>query len=285
MNSIFALPEIRNWSTAPNESGLRALESGKIVFLPNLSFPLSPSEARFLTPTISDGKSKNVSFDPNTGRAKGTNLAGAELNAIEAMMARYHAATRVFLSVIFPAYASELISGRTSFRPVAIDDRPTSWRKDDRRLHVDAFPSQPVGDLRILRVFSNVNPSGRSRDWLVGEEFRTVAAHFAPSHRRPIPGAAWVMEQLGLTKSRRTPYDSLMLHLHDSMKRDLAYQASVAKESVAFPAMSSWLVYTDIVSHAALGGQHVLEQTFYVPLAAMDMPEKAPQRLLAMISA
>lgn len=284
MNALFALPEIRDWSAMPNESALRALESGRVLFLPNLPFAIEPHEARFLTPSISDGKSKNVSFDPASGCAKGTSLTGGDLSAIESMMARYHARTRRFVSAIFPDYASHLISGRTSFRPVAIDDRPTSWRKDDRRLHVDAFPSQPVGDLRILRMFSNVNPSGRSRDWLVGEEFPAVARHFASGHRPPLPGMAWAMERLGLTKSRRTPYDSLMLHLHDSMKRDLDYQAGVAKESVAFPAMSSWLVYTDLVSHAALGGQHVLEQTFYLPLAAMDAPEKAPQRILAMIS-
>jgi hypothetical protein len=285
MDNVLTVSEIREWSAAPNEAAMRALESGQILFLPNLSFALEASEARFLTPTVSDGKSKNVSFDPKSGQAKGTSLTGTDLTGLETMMTRYHAETRAFLSALFPNYAAHLISGRTSFRPVAIDGRPTSWRRDDRRLHVDAFPSQPVGDLRILRMFSNVNPSGRSRDWLVGENFRSVAAHFAPSHRRPIPGAAWAMERLGLTKSRRMFYDSLMLHLHDSMKRDLDYQTSVTKESVAFPAKSSWLVYTDVVSHAALGGQHVLEQTFYLPLAAMDAPEKAPQNILAMISA
>ena len=37
---------------------------------------------------------------------------------------------------------------------------------------------------------------------------------------------------------------------------------------VAFPAGSSWLVFTDQVLHAALGGEFALEQTFHLDVAA-----------------
>ena len=47
---------------------------------------------------------------------------------------------------------------RTSYRPQPAVGRDVSWRKDDSRLHVDAFPSRPNRGERILRVFSNVNP-------------------------------------------------------------------------------------------------------------------------------
>ena len=36
--------------------------------------------------------------------------------------------------------------------------RRTSWRKDDTRLHVDAFPTRPMRGRRIMRLFSNVHP-------------------------------------------------------------------------------------------------------------------------------
>lgn len=44
-------------------------------------------------------------------------------------------------------------------------------RADDRRLHVDAFPTRPNYGERILRVFANVNPAGVPRAWRVGEPF------------------------------------------------------------------------------------------------------------------
>ena len=49
---------------------------------------------------------------------------------------------------------------RTSFRPGAIETRALSPRKDDKRLHVDAFPSSPVQGRRIFRVFTNAHPAG-----------------------------------------------------------------------------------------------------------------------------
>ena len=55
-----------------------------------------------------------------------------------------------------------------------------SWRADDRRLHVDAFPSRPNYGERILRVFTNVNPDGEPRVWRVGEPFEAVARRFLP---------------------------------------------------------------------------------------------------------
>ena len=56
-----------------------------------------------------------------------------------------------------------------------------------------------------------------------------------------------------------------MLHIHDTMKGDAEYQKRVSQEQIDFPPGSSWIVYTDQVSHAALSGQHVMEQTFHLP--------------------
>jgi len=66
------------------------------------------------------------------------------------------------------------------------------------------------------------------------------------------------------------------LHLHDTMKLDDVYQAQVEKVQIDFPAKSTWIVFTDHVSHAALSGQHLLEQTFYLPADKMATPDHSP---------
>ena len=54
---------------------------------------------------------------------------------------------------------------------------------------MDSFsrPSPTHGE-RILRVFCNVNPSGKPRVWKVGEPFEKVAERFLAGRRPPIPG-------------------------------------------------------------------------------------------------
>ena len=80
------------------------------------------------------------------------------------------------------------------------------------------------------------------------------------------------------TKTLRSAYDHYQLKLHDAMKLDDAYQQSVSKQPVDFPAQSTWIVFTDQVSHAALSGRFLLEQTFYLPVEAMANPELSPAR-------
>ena len=84
------------------------------------------------------------------------------------------------------------------------------------------------------------------------------------------------MHLLKATKTLRSAYDHIMIQLHDRMKLNNDYQKNVTKTPVWFPAMSTWIVFTDQVSHAALGGQYLLEQTFYLPVEAMAQPEHSP---------
>jgi hypothetical protein len=64
------------------------------------------------------------------------------------------------------------------------------------------------------------------------------------------------------------------------MKLDDKYQEQVSKTRFDFPAQSSWIVFTDQVSHAALSGQYLLEQTFYLPVEHMNEPALSPQHVL-----
>jgi len=96
----------------------------------------------------------------------------------------------------------------------------------------------------------------------------------------PLVGAHSLLKLFGLTKKKRTLYDHYMLSIHNSMKRDETYQKSAIQEKMEFPSNSSWIVFTDLVSHAALSGQHLLEQTFYLPAEKQLKPDLAPLKKL-----
>ena len=254
------------------------MENGKVLYCPDLAFALFGAEQRFLDPAALGDKAKSLAFDPVSGILKHART--DDNNELSAMMRRYADSARGLIGALFPQYANELEIGRTSFRPVGIKGRGTSIAKDDTLLHIDAFPSSPVGERRILRVFSNVNAKGEPRHWRLGEPFADVAKRFYPKMPRPVPGSAWLMEKIGLTRGYRTAYDHAMLAIHDSMKRASDYQQHVSHSDFHFPPGSTWIVFTDMVSHAALSGQHLFEQTFYLPVSAMADPGKAPLRVL-----
>jgi hypothetical protein len=266
-------PEMRS-------QALAALEAGKVLVLPNLPFAVEPSEAKFLTPAIAGADRKNISFDPKSGKVSNAKLADADAVALAAMIDRFGRGADGLLRDLLPRYAPFLIRGRTSYRPSEIEGRLYSPRKDDTRLHVDAFPSRPLQGRRILRVFANVADDGAARRWRVGEPFASFAEKYLPRIKPPTPGAAWLLARLGITKGRRSAYDHYMLGLHDFAKLSADYQAKGDKLDVHFNAGTTWLCFTDQVLHAALSGHAALEQTFYLPVEAMETPSTAPLRVL-----
>ena len=255
------------------------LEAGAVLFLPELSFDVRPGERPHFSPSIA--VAKNVSFDPATGRLGGVAKVDESLTT---MLSRFSEAAGSLASALFPGYRGRLERARASFRPAEIAGRQTTWRHDDTRLHIDSFPATPVQGRRILRVFSNVNPDGRHRSWRVGEPFEEVAGRFGRQLRLPLPFSGSLLRLAGITKSRRSPYDALMLQLHDRMKADLTYQKQARQTSVDFPAGSTWIAFTDCVSHAAMAGQYQLEQTFLLPVDAMQEPARSPLRILERIT-
>ena len=281
---VVARVGVTDWSGpfAPElqRRAIDALEQGKVLWFPALAFALEESEQALLSPALSDGKAKNISLDPATGACQGMNAAPELAARVAAMMERFARAATDLIIGLFPGYGSGLERARTSYRPVEIEGRRYSALKDDKLLHIDAFPSRPTQGRRILRLFTNVDPEGKLRLWHVGEPFEAFARRFAARVRPPLPGEGWLLERLGITKGRRGAYDHLMLGLHNDGKRDTAYQLAAAKAALAFPPGSTWLCYTDQVLHAALGGQFALEQTFHLSLEAMADAERSPLRVL-----
>jgi hypothetical protein len=280
MSAILTL-DLTGWRPAltpeAQRSMVRAIEDGAVVVLPHVNFALEPGEARFLSPEWSDGRAKNVSVD---GAAlKGARGSRADLAALAAMISRFAGQAAELVKTLFPRYAPHATRARTSYRPQPAVGRDVSWRKDDSRLHIDAFPSRPSRGERILRVFSNINPSA-PRVWRVGEPFEAMAATFLPRIARPLPGGAAALAALRVTRGVRSEYDHLMLGLHDRAKADLAYQRDCAQQTVRFEPGTTWLCFSDQVMHAAVSGQYMLEQTIHLPMAALYDPSRSPLAIL-----
>jgi len=266
------------------QQAIKSLEDGRIIYFPELAFTLSQEEQQFLSPDFNDPHTKNISYHAKTNKLWGVqHVSDQQHQQLKKLLSRFSEHAFSLIKGILPHYAMQLMIARTSYRPVQITGRITSYRKDDKRLHIDAFPSAPNQGKRILRVFCNINPHGEDRVWRVGEPFDKVANQFIPRIRKPIPGSATLLRLLKITKSYRTLYDHYMLQMHNLMKADEAYQANADQQEIRFKPGSTWIVQTDDVSHAAMQGQYLLEQTFYLPVKAMQNEDKSPLRILEKI--
>lgn len=264
------------------QQAIQSLENGRIIYFPELAFKLTSEEQPFLSPDFADPHSKNISFYNN--KLWGVqHVSDKQHQQLKSLLSRFSQHAFNLIKHLLPRYSMQLTIARTSYRPVQITGRITSYRKDDKRLHVDAFPSAPNQGKRILRVFCNINPHGEDRIWRVGEPFDKVANRFIPQINKPIRGISSLLRLLKITKSYRTLYDHYMLQMHNLMKADEEYQKTADQQEIRFKPGSTWIVQTDDVSHAAMQGQYVLEQTFYLPVKAMQDENRSPLRILEKI--
>ncbi len=275
---------LESWQDAVSASiqqqAIKALEEGKVLYFPFLPFSLTPQEPPLLSPAKAHPKAKNISYDVRSDKLAGMQCSEDEARHLKALIKRFALDSRKLMENLFPAYAPHLQQARTSFRPVEIIGRKTSLKKDDTLLHVDSFPATPTKGNRILRVFSNINREGKPRVWRLGEPFPDVVKSMAPRARKPLPGIRSLLKWFKITKDYRTLYDHYMLQIHDNMKADGLYQNNVLQEEFHFPPGSTWIVYTDQASHAAMSGQHLLEQTFHLPSRAMQNHAGTPLAIL-----
>ncbi len=284
MNKLIHSVELQDWQpnndTRSDHGIVDSLEANQLISFPQLSFDLLAEERPLLSEKILSGKRKNISFDKYSQRIGGLNDQYSTAIARN-MMRRFAQHSEHLLHLILPHYQDQLIPGRTSFRPAEVTGRQSSsYRSDDTLLHVDAFPSTPMQNLRILRFFANVNPNSKPRTWRIGEPFEQLAQHFAKKMKAPFPGSSKCLQLLHLTRKYRTRYDHYMLQLHNKMKADSDYQKNVSQQTIELPANSCWMVFTDSVSHAAMAGQYCFEQTFYLPVDAMKNSKQSPQHIM-----
>lgn len=288
MHLLHPLPHT-HWSDelslAQSAPLIRALERSKVLYLPDLKFELFKREQAFLTSRCADGKSKNISLDPHSGRVRHSSLLGEDQHALGQCMARFAGQAHTLVAGLFPCYAKHLRPGMTSYRPIEVSTRAYAVHQNDRLLHIDAFASRPTGGDRILRVFCNIHPQGQARVWRLGEIlFSDVVRHFLPRLTAPWPFSAWLMQAVGATRGRRTLYDHFMLQLHNLCKEDGKFQFNCPSQTLDFPSGSTWIAFSDSVCHAVVSGQFVLEQTFYLPVAAMQDTRQSPLHILGDIT-
>lgn len=282
-------------TSAPHEEWCAQLEAGGILYFPQTPVPLPAADLEFLLgqQQTSSSLHKNIAYKPDKDKLSGMDEKAAgqgELHHMHQVMRRYSASVQNFLAEFLAPYQKRWRLDYASFRPLEEKGRDLPVRRRNDLLHCDAFPTRPTHGWRILRFFNNIHPS-RTRDWVVGEPFGRVVGQFAPAKLavpRPDGSLARAGKQLaqatGLTglvpQWKRGPYDEFMMRLHNTMKEDSAFQASCVREEVCFAPGSSWMVYTETVPHAVLGGQYALEQTFLVDPAAMVTRESAPIAIL-----
>ncbi|MEH4989285.1 Kdo hydroxylase family protein [Enterobacter ludwigii] len=275
--SVLTLPFTDPNIPEPDPAVQGSLEQGNVLYLPKMVFPMTREERDLLTPSLVSPRRKNISYQPELQKISGV-ADDSRVAAVKHLTERYYRFTIRLLNALLPGYRNAFLQPQTSLRlhPVTAWRDTTSWRKDDTRLHVDAFPSRPVHGNRILRVFSNINPDGEPRIWRTGETFDSLAARFLPSLSPWYPLVSTLQAILGITKSRRSHYDHLMLELHNRMKSDHDYQQRGVQQVTEFASGSTWICFSDQTPHAAVSGQFMLEQTFLLPVKVMHHPQLSP---------
>ena len=266
------------------------LEAGNILFFAKMPFEMPAAHIELLLGQRQSGAGyhKNIAYRPAEDRLIGyAERDAARIGQLHAAMRSYSESAVRFASQFLAPYAPAWRVDFTSFRPQEEEGRALRLHARNDLLHVDSFPGRPSNGDRILRLFTNINPR-EPRVWITSETFDALAARFAGSPGLPAPQRPSAIEgkllslarAAGFKKLARPPYDQWMLRLHHFLKENQEFQAQTPRTRWEFPPQSTWMVFTDMVSHAVLHGQFALEQTFLISRGSLVNPEMAPVRIL-----
>jgi len=266
------------------------LERGEILFFRELPFFFSEEDRAFLVQQEWSELRlhKNVSYRPEEDSLRGVTGDAATIGRVQSIFRNYSAHVLDFLKKFLSPYAGKWITDFASFRPIEEAGRDLPLHKRNDLLHVDAFPSRPTRGGRILRVFTNLNPT-KPRVWNTTERFEVLAKKYAAdAGLRDMAGDGSFVRRalqtwggkLGMRGMGRTPYDMFMLRFHDYLKEKSEFQANTPKVRIEFPPLATWIVFTDCVAHAVMSGQYAIEQTLLIPPKALVAQSEAPYRIL-----
>lgn len=268
-----------------------ALEAGKVLFMDRIPYFFPQADREFLLSQRQSGSRlhKNVSYRPLQDVLRGAAGDTEEQARLHDIMRRYSAEVARFLGQLLQPYAAHWSLDYASFRPEEEQGRDLPVHKRNDLLHVDSFPTRPMHGRRILRCFTNINPTA-ARVWNTTEEFPVLAQQYAAEaglagfaargSPRSHPLVRRVKKMFGLKGVDQSAYDCFMLRFHDFLKEKTDFQQNCRKARIEFPPGSTWICFTDSVAHAVLSGQYALEQTFIIGLGGLVSPEKAPIRVL-----
>ena len=272
--------DVDHWKQpGPRLDWVKDLEVGRVLHFEALPFTVAQHEQHFLNESTQNPGARNISLDAQE-RLKGVSALVQNQDDLKAMILRFRGLAHQLVESAFPKYKDNLRVAPTSFRPNQVETRAQSVRADDKRLHVDAFPTRPNYGERILRVFLNLNPHGKPRNWRIGEPFADIAKNFVPTIKPYSSWQAHFLKTFGITKSLRSEYDHLMLGIHEGMKMSDEYQANCPQVSYNFNPGSVWVCFSDQTAHAVMSGQFMMEQTYHLPVSSMYSPASSPLAIL-----
>jgi hypothetical protein len=290
----YTLPS--GWSQAAQAAArarqcCQLLEDGRVLCFDRLPFLLVKEDRDFFLSQRQSGSRlhKNVSYRPGQDVLRGAAGGPQETARLHEIMRKYSEEVARFVKRLLAPYAADLALDYASFRPEEEQGRNLPVHKRNDLLHVDSFPTRPMNGHRILRCFTNINPSA-PRVWNTTDGFSALAGQYAAEaglagiaakgSPRSHPLVRSVKKAFGFKAVDHSAYDLFMLRFHDYLKENSAFQQNCPKIRLEFQPGWTWICYTDSVPHAVLSGQYALEQTFIIPLTAMVTPDKAPVRVL-----
>ncbi len=289
-------------SSAPGGGLSRLLERGKIVYFPKSPVPFPPEEdldfLRHDLPRLL--QRKNISYHPEQERVVGI-AASPEVRRRSVAIFRAHSErVQAFLKEAIRPLSRNWTVATSSFRPLQERGRDLPAHASNERVHVDAGAYGATHGHRILRFFMNAH-AREDRVWISKGTFPEVYRRYGRLARIAPPEGRFrsLSEGLGNRLYSRllrglsraglpfaqladtSPYDRLMRRFHNFLKDSPEFQKSAeGHDQFAFPPGSAWMVFTDMVTHACVSGQHAFIDTFIVPLADCGLPELAPYSIL-----
>lgn len=277
---------IERWPDSQAVDYRPELEAGNVLFFPTTPFAFPEESKDFLRNLQFAGGAihKNVAYRPAADRVTGIEGDSAQIERVKSILREYSRGVVQFGSELLRQYARSWKLDYASFRPLEEEGRDLPLNKRNDLIHTDAFPSRPTNGDLILRVFTNIHPS-KTRNWVTTDPFRSVAQHYAADAglKQIAAGNGFLDRMLRPLGFARSPYDRFMLRFHEYLKRNEEFQKNCPKYRFDFPPGSTWLVFTDLVPHSVLSGQHALEQTFIVARSSLADSANAPLAILERI--
>jgi len=266
------------------------LERCEVLYFPNSPFALpTAANLTLLLETQLAKLAKNISCNPVSGKLSGFVRGDSDRDSqLRSIFMEFSRSVTEWISRALPRYRGGCELDEMSYRPLEEATRTLRHKARNDLLHVDAFPSRPALDRRILRVFVNLNPK-EPRIWVTSEPFAKLLSRYGEPCGLPGRNPASWLEQFGHSirgvfqpsRRRRTLCDSFMLRFHDYLKSNDEFQERAPKKLWTFPPGSVWVAMTDACSHAVLRGRYALEHSYFIDPSMLAVPDESPAALLA----
>ncbi|HLF91992.1 MAG TPA: Kdo hydroxylase family protein [Planctomycetota bacterium] len=277
------------------------LERGRIVVFPECPIDLPPpADLSFLREEMPKVLNlKNISYHPEVDRIIGIKGQREVVERTRGILKGHSQRAQAFLGKAIPLLSKQWMIGTSSFRPMQEKGRNLSAHASNELVHVDAGAYGATHGDRIIRFFVNVNPV-EDRVWITKGAFPELYRRYGERAGvgRRNGNESYLRE--GLLDRMRTaaigalstvvppaklldssPYDRAMRRFHNFMKDTPEFQSTPeGHEEFQFKPLTAWMVFTDMVSHACISGQHAFVDTFVVPLGNCRLPEMAPINIL-----